>query len=56
MRKLFAFVLFAAVAHAQTITSPVSGSTLTGATVTFQWTAISGAMTYQLWLGTTGAG
>ena len=40
----------ATVANAQ-ITSPPNGSTLPGDTVTFTWTAESGATSYQLWLG-----
>ena len=38
------------VANAQ-ITSPPKGSTLPGDTVTFTWTAESGATSYQLWVG-----
>ena len=38
------------------ITSPQSSSTLTGSTVTFTWTAATGASGYSLWLGSTGAG
>ncbi|MDR3771852.1 MAG: chitobiase/beta-hexosaminidase C-terminal domain-containing protein [Terracidiphilus sp.] len=38
------------------ITSPTPGSTLTGSTVTFNWTPTSGASGYSLWLGSTGAG
>lgn len=34
-----------------TITSPTSGSMLSGADVTFQWNAAPGAMLYQLWVG-----
>jgi hypothetical protein len=34
-----------------TITSPVPGSTLTGATATFTWAAAAGATSYQLWVG-----
>jgi hypothetical protein len=37
------------------MTSPAPGSTLSGANVTFQWTA-GGASEYGLWIGTTGAG
>lgn len=37
------------------MTSPVSGSTLTGSSVTFQWTNV-GATQYWLSIGTTGAG
>jgi hypothetical protein len=40
----------ATVANAQ-ITSPPNGSTLPSDTVTFTWTAESGATSYQLWLG-----
>jgi hypothetical protein len=35
------------------ITSPVKGSLLHGAKVTFTWTAAPGATSYQLWVGTT---
>jgi hypothetical protein len=35
------------------VASPANGSTLTGATQTFQWNAASGATLYQLWVGTT---
>jgi subtilase family serine protease len=35
------------------ITSPVPGSTLTGASTTFTWNAGSGATGYYLWVGTT---
>ena len=38
------------------ITSPVNGSTLTGASTTFSWTAGSGATAYYLWVGTTPGG
>ena len=38
------------------ITSPPKGSTLTGSTATFTWTAESGATSYQLWVGTTPGG
>jgi len=39
------------------LTTPTPGSTLTGATVTFTWTAGTGHTTsYSLWLGSTGAG
>jgi sugar lactone lactonase YvrE len=38
------------------ITSPAPSSTLTGTTVTFTWTATSGATGYSLWLGSTGPG
>jgi hypothetical protein len=34
------------------ITSPTKGSTLTGSSATFTWTAETGATSYQLWLGT----
>ena len=33
------------------ITSPTKGSTLTGSTVTFGWSAETGATSYQLWVG-----
>ncbi len=35
------------------ITSPPKGSTLSGTSVTFTWTAESGATAYQVWAGTT---
>jgi hypothetical protein len=38
------------------LTSPVPGSTLTGSSVTFSWTAVSGAPGYYLYVGSTGAG
>jgi hypothetical protein len=38
------------------ITDPVSGSTLPGASVTFQWSAASGAQEYALWVGSTKGG
>ena len=38
------------------LTSPAPGSTLTGSTVTFGWTAGTAVTTYSLWLGTTGVG
>lgn len=38
------------------LTAPTPGSTLTGASVTFTWTAASGATGYILSLGSTGAG
>jgi polygalacturonase len=38
------------------MTSPTPGSTLTGSTVTFQWTAGSGVTAYQLAIGTYGPG
>jgi hypothetical protein len=38
------------------LTSPVPGTTLAGAAVTFTWTATSGASGYSLWLGSTGVG
>jgi uncharacterized repeat protein (TIGR03803 family) len=41
---------------AAALTSPTPGSTLTGSTVTFSWTAATGATTYALNLGSTGAG
>jgi hypothetical protein len=39
-----------------TITSPAGGSTLTGSTVVFSWTAGTGVTQYSLHVGTTGAG
>jgi hypothetical protein len=41
---------------AAALTSPAPGSTLTGSTVTFSWTPATGATTYALNLGSTGAG
>lgn len=38
------------------MTSPKPGSTVTGPSVTFTWTAVSGVTNYQLWLGTSGPG
>jgi hypothetical protein len=43
----------AAPASIASITSPAPGSTLTGGTVMFSWTAAAGATSYQLWVGTT---
>jgi hypothetical protein len=42
-------------AHA-TLTSPAPSSTLTGSSVKFTWSAISGSQGYWLFLGTTGVG
>jgi sugar lactone lactonase YvrE len=39
-----------------TMTSPAPGSTLTGSTVTFNWTTGAGVTQYDLHVGTTGAG
>jgi hypothetical protein len=39
-----------------TMTSPTPGSTFAGASVTFDWTSVSGATGYALWIGTTGVG
>jgi hypothetical protein len=39
-----------------TITSPKSGSTLAGASVTFTWTVAIGATNYKLFVGSTGKG
>jgi sugar lactone lactonase YvrE len=38
------------------LSSPTAGSTLAGPSVTFDWTAASGATGYYLWIGSTGAG
>jgi hypothetical protein len=38
------------------LTSPTPGSTFTGTSVTFTWTAASGDAAYDLYLGTTGVG
>jgi hypothetical protein len=38
------------------MTSPTPSSTLSGANVTFSWTAAAGATEYYLWLGSTGVG
>ena len=35
---------------------PANGSTLSGSTVTFNWTAGTGAISYQLWVGSTVGG
>jgi hypothetical protein len=43
----------AATVSIASITSPAPGSTLTGSTATFSWTAAAGATSYQLWVGTT---
>jgi hypothetical protein len=45
----------AGTAKAAALTSPTPGSTLAGATVTFSWSAATGATTYALNLGSTGA-
>jgi len=41
---------------AAVLTSPAAGSLLAGPTVTFSWTAVTGASGYSLWLGSTGVG
>ena len=38
------------------ITSPAPGSTLTGTSATFNWSAGTGALSYSLWVGTTAGG
>ena len=38
------------------LSTPSPNSKLASGTVTFSWTAVNGVTTYQLWLGTTGAG
>jgi len=38
------------------LTSPTPGTTLSGPSATFQWTAPAGATAYTLWLGSTGVG
>jgi hypothetical protein len=38
------------------ITSPANGATLSGSTVTFNWTAAPGATSYQLWVGSSPGG
>ncbi|MGE0058608.1 MAG: hypothetical protein AB7T32_11550, partial [Dehalococcoidia bacterium] len=43
-------------ALAAELTSPQPGSTLTGTTATFSWTAATGASAYQLYVGTTAGG
>jgi sugar lactone lactonase YvrE len=48
-------VTFSASAPPATISTPLPGSTLTGPSETFTWTAVAGA-SYSLWLGTTGVG
>src|ERR1019366_2407680 len=39
-----------------TLTSPLPGASLSGTSITFSWTAVTGACGYKLWLGSTGAG
>jgi sugar lactone lactonase YvrE len=39
-----------------TLTSPASGASLAGTSITFSWTAVTGASGYKLWLGSTGLG
>jgi hypothetical protein len=39
-----------------TLTAPANGSTLTGTSVTFTWTAATGATDYELFVGSTGPG
>jgi hypothetical protein len=39
-----------------TMTSPMAGSTLIGPSATFNWSTVSGAAGYALWIGTAGAG
>jgi hypothetical protein len=46
---------FTAYLQKAALTSPTPGSTLSGSSVTFTWTPASGATTYALNLGTTGA-
>jgi hypothetical protein len=41
---------------AATMSSPASGSTFSGASVTFNWNTASAATGYALWIGTTGVG
>ena len=38
------------------LTTPTPGTTLSGSSVTFDWTTAAGATSYQLWLGSTGVG
>ena len=38
------------------LTSPTPASTFTSSSVTFTWSAVSGATDYALWLGSTGVG
>jgi hypothetical protein len=38
------------------LTSPTPGSTLTGSSATFTWSAGGGVTEYEFWLGTTGPG
>jgi uncharacterized repeat protein (TIGR03803 family) len=47
---------YTAASGSAALTTPAPGSTLSGSTVTFSWTAASGATTYALNLGSTGAG
>jgi large repetitive protein len=43
-------------AQTTALTSPTPGSVLGGPSVTFVWTTVGGATSYDLWLGTTGVG
>ena len=47
---------FSAASAAATMISPALGSTLTGPSTTFTWTAGSGVSSYYLWIGTTAGG
>ena len=38
------------------ISSPTPGSTLSGSSATFTWSAVNGASAYWVYVGTTGAG
>src|ERR1700677_752375 len=38
------------------LTSPAPDSEVTGPSATFAWTPVSGAISYNLWLGTAGVG
>ena len=56
-KALYADSTYKAATLAQSaLTSPMPGSTLTGSTVTFSWSATAGVSGYSLWLGSTGVG
>jgi len=45
-----------AAASQAVLTSPTPGTTFTGPSATFKWTASTGATSYSLWIGSTGVG
>lgn len=49
-------VLTQTVDSAATLTSPSTGATLAGPSVTFNWTSAAGATSYFLWIGSSGVG